>query len=159
MRSERWSCRRAGVADAAVLAGLLHAFNTEFVTPVPSVEVLTGRFERLVARDDVVVLLSEQDGTGVGFAFTTVRASAYCDAGVALLEELYVRPDLRGRGLGAALMDALLAELTARGVDELQVGVDSVDVDACRFYVRHGFSNDEESGGVPSQMLMFVREV
>ena len=47
--------RVAGVGDAGVVAKLLRDFNTEFDTQVP--DNLEGRFARLLARDDVIVLL------------------------------------------------------------------------------------------------------
>lgn len=158
------SASQAGVQDAAVVAQLLHAFNTEFEAPTPSMEILTGRFTRLLARDDVQVLLVRRDGEPEprGFAFTTVRPSAYCDAGVGMLEELYVRPEHRGGGAGTVMVQTLWAWLRDRGVDELQVNVDEVDVDARRFYVRHGFTNLEDAGasaaGEPFRMLLYVRE-
>lgn len=151
----RAAVRQAQVADAPLVASLLHDFNTEYDTPVPDVDVLGERFARLLGRADVLVLLAQEDG----FAFTTVRPSAYSDAGVAMLEELYVRPRLRGRGLGSALVADLLGRMRASGVDEVQVNVDSVDADARRFYERHGFTNLEGAGpdGTPSQPLLYVR--
>jgi GNAT superfamily N-acetyltransferase len=159
--------RAAGADDAVTAARMLHDFNTEFASPTPSVGELTMRFARLLVRDDVRVLLAEEargevQRDEIGFAFLTVRPSAYCDAGVAMLEELYVRPEVRGRGTGTALMTALLAWVHGRDVHEVQIGVDSVDVDARRFYERHGFTNLEMAGPGPeaatSRMLMYVRE-
>lgn len=154
--------RAAGVDDAATIARLLHAFNTEFAAPTPSVGELTARFTRLLEGQDVLALLAADATDEIGFAFLTVRPSAYCDAGVAMLEELYVRPDVRGRGTGSALMTALLTWVHGRDVHEVQIGVDSVDVDARRFYERHGFTNLEMAGAGPeaatSRMLMYVRE-
>ena len=50
--------RRATPADAAVVGRLLHDFNTEFDTETPSADEFASRFSRLLARDDVIVLLS-----------------------------------------------------------------------------------------------------
>lgn len=150
--------RRAGVADATTVASLLHDFNTEYGTPVPEVDVLGERFARLLQRADVLVQFAEEGGAAIGFAFTTVRPSAYCDTGVAMLEELYVQPHLRSRGAGAAMVDDLLRRMRAAGVDEVQVNVDSIDTDARRFYERHGFTNFEgtDADGEPSQLLLYV---
>ena len=49
-------------------------------------------------------------------------------------------PDLRGQGIGSAIIDLLLAERPRRGVDLIEINVDEGDIDAQRFYERHGFS-------------------
>lgn len=141
--------RNATVRDAGVVAKLLRDFNTEFDTPVP--DNLEGRFARLLARDDVIVLL----GGEIGFAYLTLRPSPYYDGPVAMLEELYVAPGRRNAGIGTALIRAALAEVLARGAGEMQINVDEVDADARRFYERHGFTNIEAG----SRMLLYIREL
>ncbi|MBC3178439.1 GNAT family N-acetyltransferase [Corynebacterium lujinxingii] len=139
----------AKVGDAGVVAKLLCDFNTEFDTPVP--DNLEQRFARLLARDDVIVLLAGE----VGFAYLTLRPSPYYDGPVAMLEELYVAPGYRNAGIGTALIRAALTEVLARGAGEMQINVDEVDADARRFYERHGFTNIEAG----SRMLLYIREL
>jgi ribosomal protein S18 acetylase RimI-like enzyme len=55
------------------------------------------------------------------------------------LETLSVHPDERGRGTGAALLDAVRERLRARDVTELSLHVIPTNADAIRFYDRHGF--------------------
>ena len=164
--------RPATPGESGLVARLLHDFNTEYRAPTPSVEELTRRLRRLLPRDDVLVLLALPGSAGAGdagaqsaatgFALLTLRPSVYCDAGVAMLDELYVRPPLRGHGAGTALVEELLEWLRGHGIDEVQVNVDSVDVDARRFYERHGFSDLEPAGpgetGQQSRMLLYQRE-
>ena len=148
--------RRATVEDAAVVARLLWDFNTEFETPTPSAEEFATRFTRLLARDDVVVLLAG----GVeptGFAYLTLRPAPYFDGPLAQLEELYVRPDLRDRGIGTALLTTALALCRERSAGEMHINVDEVDTDTRRFYERHGFSN--VSAGTTDRMLFYEIEL
>lgn len=84
-----------------------------------------------------------------------MRPSPYYAGPVAMLDELYVAPGHRGQGIGTQLMAAVLAEIQKRGAGELQINVDEVDVDARRFYERHGFTNIEQG----SRMLLYVREL
>ncbi len=72
-----------------------------------------------------------------------------------MLDELYVAPGHRGRGIGTQIMRRALAEIRARGAGELQINVDEVDVDARRFYERHGFTNIEQD----SRMLLYIQEL
>lgn len=148
--------RRAGVDDAAAVAVLLHDFNTEFETPTPTVAEFTGRFERLLARDDVLVLLADGAAGALGFAFLTLRPTPYWDGPLAQLEELYVRPGKRDRGIGSLLLTSAIDALPV-GTHELHIGVDEPDTGARRFYERHGFTNhDPESGAA---MLLYLREL
>lgn len=142
---------------AAVVAGLLRDFNDEYDTPVPPPDELTTRFARLLARDDVIVLLAGSAADPEGFALATLRPSPYFDGPLAVLDELYVVPRLRGQGCGTELVAALMAELRERRCGEVHVNVDAPDVDARRFYERHGFTNTEV--GTDDQMLLYLQEL
>jgi GNAT superfamily N-acetyltransferase len=145
--------RRASPADAAEVAEMLHAFNTEFDTPTPSVEVLTERLRRLLARDDMVALVAGDPATGL--ALLTFRPGVWDDGPVTLLEELYVRPGLRGRGIGHGLLEHALALAHERGSANLEINVDEGDTGARRFYEAHGFSNTEP--GETERLLYYFR--
>jgi diamine N-acetyltransferase len=56
------------------------------------------------------------------------------------LKQLYTAPLRTGQGIGAALLGWALAEARERGFDEMQLSVWSGNVDAQRFYARHGFA-------------------
>lgn len=134
--------RRATPDDAAVVGRLLWDFNTEFETETPSPEEFAGRFARLLGRDDQLVLLAESaEGAPLGFGYLTFRDTAYFDGPIGQLEELYVRPDLRDRRIGTALLQRFLAACRERDAGEMHINVDEVDTDTRRFYERHGFLN------------------
>ena len=147
--------RIAGVADAALAAKLLDDFNREFATPTPGIDVLTGRLQRLLARGDVVAFLA--DDPVVGLAVLTMRPNVWYDGPVGLLDELYVVPDRRGQGRGAALLDAAEEFIRGRGGELLEINVDGEDVGARRFYARHGYRNSEP--GSDEQLLYYFREL
>jgi len=56
------------------------------------------------------------------------------------LKQLYTAPDATGMGIGKALMDWAMAELAARGADEVQLSVYAENHGAHRFYARYGFA-------------------
>ncbi len=141
LRSGPVASRRATVADAAILAGLLHDFNGEFGDPSPGPEVLASRLGRLLAADSTLaVLAGGPSGPPVGFGLMTLRSNVWYDTPVALLDELYVVPSMRGRGIGSALLESGCALVRSRGVEVMEINVDGEDRDARRFYERHGFS-------------------
>lgn len=146
--------QRERAHDVAVL---LRDFNADFDTASPAIGILTERFQRLLERDDVLVCIADLNHSAVGFAFLTLRPSPYYETPVAMLEELYVRPALRGEGIGTAIMDVVEAELHGKGVEEIQINVDEVDGGARRFYERRGFSNFET--GQDFRMLCYIKEI
>ena len=147
--------RRATPDDAAVVASLLHDFNVEFATPTPGVEVLAERLGRLLDGADVIALLAPEPAAAV--ALMTFRPNVWYDGPVALLDELYVRPDLRGRGIGSALLACACGLARDRGAGLMEINVNEGDVDARRFYERHGFSCTEPGG--TERMLYYEREL
>lgn len=148
--------RRAARKDARVVGELLYDFNREFETPTPSAEEFAARFEVLLVRDDAIVFLAETDGEAVGFAFLTLRPTPYSDGPLAQLEELYVVPRFRDRGIGTLLLTEAIAETRARGSVEMHIGVDEEDSDTRRFYERHGFVNVQP--GTDFRILLYLRE-
>lgn len=137
--------RRAGPEDAEAVARLLHDFNTEFDTPTPGTAILARRLKSLLAGPDTIAYLVGEPAAGV--ALVTLRSNVWYDGPVALLDELYVAPDRRGRGLGAAMIHLLIDDAKERGVSAIEINVDAGDVDAQRFYERHGFSGVDPDTG------------
>jgi GNAT superfamily N-acetyltransferase len=57
----------------------------------------------------------------------------------AWLDELYVLPEKRGRGIGTALVEEVIARCRASGCAAIDLEVDQEHQDAERLYSRHGF--------------------
>ncbi|WP_454850427.1 GNAT family N-acetyltransferase [Promicromonospora soli] len=148
---------RATSADAAVVGRLLWDFNEEFSFDGPGADEFAGRFASLLDGDDVVVLLTGSRDDPSGFAFLTLRPTPYYDGPLAQLEELYVKPHLRDRGLGTALLRAAVDLVRSRRGGEIHINVDEVDADTRRFYERNGFTNIQP--GEDYRMLCYLREL
>lgn len=137
--------RRASGDDAPELARLLTAFNAEYDADVAPLDVLEVRFRTMLARPDFMALLA---GTpAVGFATVSLRPSVYFEGRVALLEDLYVAPERRDERIGALLIQRLVAIARDEGWGQLEIQVDEPDVDAMRFYARHGFTSRDHATG------------
>lgn len=70
----------------------------------------------------VEALLAELDGEAVGFALFFHNFSTFLGRGGIYLEDLYVRPQARGLGLGKALLQRLAALALERGCGRLEWG-------------------------------------
>lgn len=57
---------------------------------------------------------------------------------LAVLWDIRVSAELRGRGVGSALFAAVETWARARGCRHLKVETQNINVPACRFYARHG---------------------
>ncbi|HIW91281.1 MAG TPA: GNAT family N-acetyltransferase [Candidatus Corynebacterium avicola] len=158
--------RPATVEDAVTLGRLLYDFNTEFGTPTPGAAEFASRFRGLLSGEDTEAFLSEDDrGEATGFALVSLRSTPYFDGPLVQLEELYVLPGLRDRGIGTRLLDAVVACAQDRGSEEVHIGVDEMDTDTRRFYERHGFTNIVDAtsevgdGTRDFRMLLYLREL
>ena len=153
--------RLATPADAGSLGRMLYEFNTGFESATPTADEAARRFGDLLARDDVLAVVaspgSSDAPTDVGFALLTLRPTPYSDHPLAQLEELYIRPDLRGRGVGAAIITRSLFEVVARRCEEMLINVDADDLGARRFYERHGFTDRDPDSG--SGMRCYLRQL
>jgi GNAT superfamily N-acetyltransferase len=147
--------RLAAAADADVAAALLDDFNREYDAPTPGRTVLADRLRRLLAGDAAIVLLAGDPAVAV--AVVTLRPSVSYDGPVGVLDELYVVPDLRGRGIGAGLLAAAETAVRQRGGELLEINVDDDDSGSRRFYERHGYANTEPGEDAP--LLYLYREL
>jgi ribosomal protein S18 acetylase RimI-like enzyme len=145
--------RRAEVSDAETIAQLLHDFNTEFGEPTPAPGPLAERVRRLLGDGAITVLLVGAQAHGL--AVLRFRSLLWADALDCYLEELYVVPELRGRGLGRALMEAAIEVARDAGASRMDLGTSETDVAARALYERLGFSH---RGGRPDGPVEYFYE-
>jgi GNAT superfamily N-acetyltransferase len=124
---------------------MLHDFNVEFGDPSPGPDVLEPRVRTFIEHGPKVFLLA---GEGPhGFAQADFHVSVWADGPIAFLDELYVVPERRGKGLGRALMEAFLALARSRSAAGAEVVTGEGDRAARRLYESVGFSNLIEGEG------------
>jgi len=148
--------RRAGAADAAGIARLLHAFNVEYSEPTPEVEQLTETIRRRLDEEEITVLLAGEAPEGL--ALLRFRPGIWSAGLEAYLQELYVIPSRRGQGIGRALMEAVIQLCRERGADGIDLNTGETDTAARGLYESMGFTNREGSADGPS-MLFYEREI
>ena len=94
---------------------------------------------------DAFVLVARRDGDVAGYAFVAVEGPDpvwYTGDSRAELRHISVADGARGNGVGSALLDAMDAELERRGVEDVEIGVDTANRDAVRLYERRGYRAD-----------------
>jgi len=153
---DRIQIRRAGPEDADAIARLLHDFNNEYSEPTPGVAALTGYARQLLTAGEMTVLLA---GVGPdGISLIRFRTSVWTGGPEAHLQELYVVPPLRGRGIGRALLEATMDAAREAGASGIDLNTGTTDTVARALYESCGFTNREGSPDGPS-MLFYERDL
>jgi GNAT superfamily N-acetyltransferase len=100
--------------------------------------------EKLTTLSSKEFIIVAEDGSGVvGFAAVMDEPESGYDA---LLDNLHVRPDLKGKGLGGRLMKAVAERLRATGRSSFYLWVLKGNVPAEEFYkAKSGVSTDVSS--------------
>ena len=91
--------------------------------------------EKQMQQQGHVFLLAEIDGTPVGFA----SFSATNEAGVYKLHKIYISTGIQGKGLGKALLNAVIEEIKRLHATALLLNVKR-DNTAIAFYEKQGFT-------------------
>jgi L-amino acid N-acyltransferase YncA len=113
--------RAATAQDAEALAAIyghhvLHGFGTFEEEPPPPAEMETRR--AAIADRGLPYLVAEDDGRVLGFAyagpFRPRQAYRYT-----LEDSVYIAPDAIGKGVGRAVLSAVIAECEALGIRQL----------------------------------------
>ncbi|MBO4163945.1 GNAT family N-acetyltransferase [Micromonospora antibiotica] len=95
-------------------------------------------------------LVAERAGEVVGcFQLTYIPGLGRHGAERALVEAVRVRSDLRGHGVGQAMMTWAIDEARRRGCGLVQLTTDKSRTDAHRFYQRLGFVASHEGMKLP----------
>ncbi|RHY90361.1 hypothetical protein DYB37_011012 [Aphanomyces astaci] len=81
------------------------------------------------------VVLASVDGADVGFALFFFNYSAFLSKRGLYLEDLYVRPSVRGQGVGTTLMKHLAALALAKGCRHMNWTAIDWNTPAINFYV------------------------
>jgi GNAT superfamily N-acetyltransferase len=137
--------RAARAADAATILALIRelaeyerAPNEVVATEDQLREVLFG------AHPAAEVLLGEENGEAVCFALFFHNFSTWLGRRGLYLEDLFVRPDMRGKGYGRALLVRLAQIAQERDCGRMEWAVLDWNEPAIQFYRRLGARPNEE---------------
>lgn len=89
------------------------------------------------------VTVACQHDVVVGYLAVTLGYSLEFGGSYSLVDEVYVTPAARGRGIGTALLADLIDVSRQRGLVAVRLEVERVNADAQRFYARLGFERHD----------------
>jgi len=78
----------------------------------------------------------------IGFISIIFYKTLFHKGGTALINELIVSKDYRGKGVGRKLVEQAIQIARQRGMDEIEVGTEEENIDARTFYAKNGFDKE-----------------
>ena len=138
----------ASPEEAPQVAELLAAFRDWWGLDWPDDASFLASVRRLIVREDTEFLLGAPAGGASPAAVTQVRYrwSLWWEAEDCWLEDLYVRDEARGSGLGRAMVEEVLARAAARGCRRVELDVNDGNEPAQRLYASLGFETGKAGG-------------
>lgn len=139
--STAWHVRPAQAQDIAMWSALREALWPD-VEGAGELAEISEDFVRL----DRAAFMAVADDTGIGLAEASLRhdyVNGTATSPVAFLESWYVRPDWRGRGVGRALVDAVVEWAREQDVHELASDAAFDNAAAHRAHMACGFVETE----------------
>ena len=127
------------------LVPLCRAFCWEIGAPFDDERVrngLAGLFQRPHFGSTLVLVA---DGRPRGYVVVTLGWSLESGGIDALLDEVYLEPELRGRGVGTKLVEAAVEAARAAGAKRIYLEVEAGNAAARRLYARLGWRTEEST--------------
>jgi len=132
--------RLAGPGDIEVVARLLTEFRDHEGRDWPPEEAIRAGVERLMPRDDTEYLLGGDPPAGV--VQLRYRWGVWWDAEDCNVEDVFVREEARGTGLGRALVSAAIDRARERGCRRMELDTGADNAPAQGLYRSLGFQDN-----------------
>ena len=137
--TDTFQIRPATEADIPVILGLIRDLATYERAPDAVVATEVGLREVLFgAKPSAEVLLALENAEPVGFAVFFHNFSTWLGRPGLYLEDLFVRPEKRGKGYGRALLERLARIAQERGCGRMEWAVLDWNDPAIQFYRKLG---------------------
>ena len=139
---------RADPGEAGAVARLLVEFGDWWGHAGPGEDEVRASVERIMAGGDGEFLLAAVgDGEAAGVCQLRYRWSVWKSAEDCWLEDLFVREEARGSGLGRVLVEAALERARARGCRRIELDVNEDNAPARALYEACGFLTEPKGPG------------
>lgn len=135
--------RPAGPGDLATLLPMVRELQLHEHLPAPGAEVEAALRALLADPRLGCVFVAEDGGKAVGYVVLGYGYSLEFHGRDAFVDELYVRDEARGNGVGSLLLDAAEMACRAAGVKALHLESGHGNPRATRLYERRGFRAHE----------------
>ncbi len=131
--------REINLSDKKEYIGMADSFyNSNAVSHSIPKENFESAFEAAISNNPFIKLyMLESDGTAAGYAAIAVTFTTEGGGKTLWLDELYVKPSFRGKGLGRELIEFLKTDGSVR---RIRLEITPENEKAKRLYISEGFS-------------------
>jgi GNAT superfamily N-acetyltransferase len=136
------STHSANATDAETVARFIHALLDELTGgKAPTPDVVRQSAETVLADAGGFAVIASADDEPVGIMVLNECTAIYAGGKFGYISELYVRPDMRSKGIAPHLLEVASQESRARGWKRLEVGAPGQPKwkRTLDFYLRNGF--------------------
>jgi GNAT superfamily N-acetyltransferase len=142
---------KAGLHEAETVARLLIGFRDHLGYDWPSENAFLAGVERLIEDRDTEYLLAapDDDAPPAGVAQLRFRWGIWRAGGDCLVEDVYVEPPARGKGLARALLELATERALERGCRRMELDVSEANEAGLALYRSFGFTE-----GSPRDLYM-----
>lgn len=117
--SDHLIIRDANTADEAAWLALWAGYNAFYEASVAP-EVTARTWQRILRTDSALTCrVADMDGTVVGFSISLLHEGTWVVEPVCYLEDLFVDPSCRGKGIGRKLIEDLVTSGKSQGWSRL----------------------------------------
>lgn len=132
--------RFAELADIPALCRLLDLLFTQEAEFQPDRAAQQRGLESIIAQPELgQILVARQLDEVVGMVNLLYTVSTALGGRVALLEDMVIVPQMRGQGVGAALLEAAITHASQQACLRITLLTDADNHAAQAFYRKHGF--------------------
>lgn len=149
--------RVAASGDAPAVAGLIAGFRDYYGEAEPTDETILSIVESLLGEPSTEFLLAGRPPAGV--AQLRFRRSVWTGVEDAWLEDLFVQPADRGRGLGRALAEGCVERARTRGCKRIQLDANERNEEAISLYRALGFESGSPQRWDGARNLYFTKQL
>ncbi len=130
--------------DIPQLVELLSLLFTQEADFEPDRRKQANGLRLIIESDHVGVIFVAHEGADIVGMVSLLFTISTAEGGpVCWLEDMVVRPDRRGNGLGSRLLQHAIDYARTHGFNRITLLTDSINAGAIRFYARHGFVESE----------------
>ncbi|MDE3196590.1 MAG: GNAT family N-acetyltransferase [Acidobacteriota bacterium] len=135
--------KAASLADLDLVAPLFDAYR-QFYRKPPDLDGARAFLRARLERSDSAILLAMEGSAARGFTQLYPSFSSAAMARIFILNDLFVAPDARRRGIGADLLDAAVRHARAGKAVRMVLSTEAANITAQSLYEKSGWKRDRQ---------------